>query len=466
MCSANAASAPTSYSLGTTTHTQGSGIAYIPSGLDVEWASIGKLSWEPFSGNSNWQQANAASISWPSFLADTSTGFHPDKQPHGDVLAYTMGGVGDVDGDGYGDFALTWYDAEIRDEPTAIPSGAPGYFSSLPDGADRVGYVRVISGNPVFDDTFGGSGSWGNQFDFDIYNANQQIFEGGRPKGSLRRIGPDFWGKTAYGLWSHEITSIGDLDGDGRSEVIMSANSVGTGGGFLEIWSWSDNYYPYGASNSGPRWVKLIEINGINDTSSPPVTNLNTATRIEEFGYQAYSGPIPETRSAGGYTLSPVGFNLDFNNDGQPDLITASRWYRDDAYGHYVAGASSGARSTAPGAVWVFLMPNKDVFEHIQGYAGQTCDEISNWTGELGSDGISDDLPLRMTTEDFSIKIVGDQMIRTSTATGPSSGSPKWFGYHIDPAGDLDGDGILDLAVGAPYHMAQDRYTQGTVSTD
>ncbi len=457
LCGQSAIAQPESYDLGDTNYTQGSGTSYVPFSGDIEWGALGKINWQPFAGNSLWRQADA-NDSWPNFLIDPSTGNKPDMQPHGDVLAYTMGGVGDVDGDGYGDFAVTWYDAEKRIEPTSVQpaqGGPPGYFSSLSSDADQVGYVRIISGNPTSAGWGHGPPPWASQFDSDTYNNGS-----GTPNTMLRRIGPDFWGKTHGGLWSHEITSIGDLDGDGRSEVILSANSARTGGGFLEIWAWTDQYYPHNAVNPGTiRWVKILEITGTDDLTDPPKPSLNSRTRMDEFGYNAYSGPIPDANS-------PVGFDLDFNEDGQPDLIMATRFYRDDQYGHFVYRNGSNGRNTAPGVVQVFLMPTKEVFQEIRDFALQTCDIQSNWTGESGADDITDYLPLRMTSDDYTIKIAGDQILRANDDTGPASGYPRWFGNEIDPAGDLDGDGVMDLAVAAPYHVDQDRYVDNTYFDD
>lgn len=409
--------------------------------------SLGKINWESFSGNSLWELANPTPALWPSFL--NANGIYPDKQPHGDVLGYTMSGVGDVDGDGTGDFALTWYDAE----KARVSYNPSGYLGPMNNGSDRIGFVRVISGTKDW--------SWVSDpdiHDFDTYN---QIAFGNQDR--VRNIGEEFWGKSEGGLWSHEIFSIGDLDGDGRTEVILSADSADTGGGFLEIWSWSENYYPEEyAGGIESRWVKLIEINGTNNLVDPDGLGINKHTRLEQFGYKAYQGPIPDTASphaSTGAQDSVFNGGLDFNKDGQPDLIIASRYYRDFEEGHFVGDASDSAGSTSPGCVWIFLMPTKAVFQELDGIQDLGCDTKSNWTGDNNSDDIIDVLPLKYSSDDYSVKIIGSQISRDEDDVVPPSNFPRWFGYEVDPAGDLDGDDLMDLAISAPYHMDPDNYS-------
>lgn len=420
---------------------------------DVEWSALGKVNWKEYlSGSSPWFPGGSLS----SFFSALPASDKPIMSPYGDILAYTAAGVGDVDGDGYGDFAVTWYEADKdRGDPCGNhPIAWDLDTSNNPTGTvvrdnnnmERIGFVRIMSGDP----DGGTSGAGTDCMDIDAATGNVDTLNvnAGVLENNLRRIGApfsspahphdhsDFWGTGHNALWSHEITTVGDIDGDGNDDVMIAAN-VGQAG-VVEIWAYSDRYNK--TTLTSPRWVKLIEITGTNDS-----------TMQEEFAYQSYEGPPPNA--------SNVSFGRDFNNDGQPDLAIASKFYRDQSMGHVVNATASGstpsARNAAPGAVWLYMLPKSDVFDEIDRVSATACDAEHNRDGSAGADNITDHLPLELTTEEYNVRIVGHQ--RWQSGEGLTY-YPRHFGYELTPAGDIDNDGELDLAVSAPYHYEQGVY--------
>lgn len=103
-------------------------------------------------------------------------------------------------------------------------------------------------------------------------------------------------------------------------------------------------------------------------------------------------------------------------------------------------------------------MPQVNVFSEIASRSQHECDVKSNWTDDPEVDGITDELPLRMTTDDYSVKIIGSQQRVTQSGIVKANTCAHTFGYKFDPAGDLDGDNVMDLAVTAPFHIDPDRY--------
>tara|TARA_R110002072_G_scaffold42064_21_gene118781 strand:- start:25009 stop:27360 length:2352 start_codon:yes stop_codon:yes gene_type:complete len=389
-----------------------------PSG-DVEYSTTGKVNWKPTS----------PSGPWASGVSELFDGYTPDQQPYGDVLSYTGAGVGDVDNDGYGDFAITWYHAEVSAYRSEAFSTEPDHTTFSGSG-DSVGFVRVISGNPNYLNT-------GGIHSIDSGGPTTNVV-GGSTNEDMRRIGPDFWGKHSGAIWSHEITTIGDIDGDSKDEVVLASNY--SGGGIVEIWACTARY------NTNPltpqRWVKLLEIEG--------------ELGGEEIGYQSYHGPLPSDYTSGSGTS---GYDLDFNDDGAPDLLLASKWSRDADLGHAENGTTG--RSRPPGAAWLFLMPKADVFDEIAAKRLKFCDNLSNADGSVGSDGIPDVLPLKISSEEYNLRITGHQIAAWDGTDQASSGTncaPRYFGADIDPAGDLDDDGLLDIVVGAPGNIANADY--------
>lgn len=225
---------------------------------------------------------------------------------YGDRLGYEASGLFDVDGDGFNDWSTVWYDARPVDKLTdtarvsndayvmpVVPllEGNPGYAETAADLATRdtwnkVGMARVYSGRD-----------------------NSQI-------------GQELWSHRNNAIAPHEIAPLKDIDGDGRDEVILSANTYnGTRGG-LYVMSYSANYNAPGDTTE--RCVCIMRISGENNAS--------------DFAYG-----LEDAQS-------------DFNCDGQNDIVAASTFWR----------ADGNRPGNTTGAGWIFLTPPRQVFRDIQ----------------------------------------------------------------------------------------------------
>ena len=168
--------------------------------------------------------------------------------------------------------------------------------------------------------------------------------------------GPTLTGGDNFGS---SIVDIGDLDGDGVNDLAVGAGKDDEGG-----------------SARGAVHIMFMNTDGSVDSTveiNDSTTNGPTLTNTDQFGF----------------AVENIG---DLNSDGVNDL----------AVGAYLDDEGGGAR----GAVHIMFM---------------------NTDGSVDS-----------TVE-----------INDSTTNGPELTNADWFGYSIANIGDLDGDGVNDLAVGA-----------------
>ncbi len=236
------------------------------------------------------------------------------------------------------------------------------------------------------------------------------------------------------------IANIGDLNGDDISDIAVGAYADDVGG-----------------TNSGDIHVMFMNSNG--SVSRTIKINNNTA-----------NGPVLNDDDGFGRSIANIG---DLNADGISDIAVGA--YADDAGG------------TARGAIHVmFMNSNGSVSNTIEinnntanGPALNDGDifgrSIAN-IGDLNGDG----------TFDIAVGASGDDAggpnrgaihvlfmnsngsvsstieINNNTANGPVLNDADYFGISIANIGDLNGDSISDIAVGAHYDDAGGAY-RGTI---
>lgn len=226
------------------------------------------------------------------------------------------------------------------------------------------------------------------------------------------------------------IASVGDLDGNGIDDIAVGARRDDDGG-----------------PDRGAVWILFMEsggaIGGVQKISSTSGGFIGSIDDEGEFGW----------------SLAPLG---DLNGDGHPDLAVGAPFDDDGA--------------TWSGAVWIlFLDADGTVKFHRKisathgGFTG-SLDMLDQFgysvarVGDLDGDGVVD-LAVGARHDDDGGKDRGavwllnlrvDGSVKThakisSTAGGLSAAidNDDRFGESVTSLGDLDGDGVVDLAVGA-----------------
>ncbi|MAG57860.1 MAG: hypothetical protein CMJ83_16370 [Planctomycetes bacterium] len=372
----------------------------------------------------------------------------------GDSLGISVRDIGDVDQDGFGDYITG---AFFADTVNGVDSGAAYVYSgqtgallySIPGAAagDRFGVAVAggadVTGDGVDDFAVGASRSDLGGLDSGLV----AVYSGAT--GNLARV---LVGSTGFNLG--ESVSLGDLDGDGFAEIACcSFTQTYVGRAF--VYNGIDGslrfqlFAPGVTSGGQANWGFGIDVVG--DVDADGYGDLCVV------GYSTGNGVTPSTIFSGFdgsiiRVLSYQGFDPyravagagDLDSDGTPDLVIAKPG-NGSIFGGGSASTSLGAISGANGAlIWTAQS------DAAWGYWPIWVDGI----GDLNGDGINDVL-----AGSGNASIGGGFYKGSFQAFSGSNGglimavygetAQSYFGARVSAAGDVNGDGVEDIIVGA-----------------
>jgi len=356
-----------------------------------------------------------------------STPWYQDGGQAGAQFGWSVATAGDVNKDGYSDVIIgaprydngqtdegrvyVWYgsDGNIFAQPhnwRAESNQTDARFGSSVATAGDVngdGYSDVIVGAPNYDN---GETNEGAAF---AWHGSPDGLNGGT-HGDPSNAAWMAQGNQADAWLGYSVSIAGDVNGDGRSDVIV--------GGPL---------FDNGQEDEGAAWVFLGSSEGLEDT---------WVSRKE-------SNQIGATL---GHSVSTAG---DVNGDGYADIVAGAPYYDTgevDAGRAWVwYGSSSGPSALSD---W-----------HDDGDWQDACFGRSVSTaGDVNGDGYSD--VIVGAPGEFYTGLLGYANVYHG-GPSPLSDTPGWsrdsnqeislFGWSLDTAGDVNGDGYADIIVGAPY---------------
>ncbi len=206
-----------------------------------------------------------------------------------------------------------------------------------------------------------------------------------------------------YGI---SVSSAGDVNGDGYSDVIVGANG-----------------YDNGESNEGAAFVYYGSSSGLSTTAD-------------------WMGESDQASAFYGNSVSSAG---DVNGDGYSDIIVGSWFYNGaDGAAFVYYGSSSGLSTTAD---WT---NNSGQGSALYGYSVSSA-------GDVNGDGYSDVI-VGATYYDDGEANEGGAFVYYGSSTGLSAAADwigngnqidAYYGYSVSSAGDVNGDGYSDIVVGA-----------------
>ncbi len=377
----------------------------------------------------------------------------------------SVSGAGDINGDGIADLIIGAPSANSNAGASYVVFGRPGIGSSgslalsslngdngfvLPGVASLPGVTGSGSGNSV---SAVGDINGDGMADLIIGARNANASVGGASYGPgasyvvFGRLGIGSSGALALsslngdngfvlnGIAANEmsgfsVSGVGDINGDGVADLIIGA--------------------PYANSYAGSSYV-VFGNPGIGSSGSIALSSLN--------GNNGFVLPGVAVNDYSGVSVSGAG---DINGDGIADLIIGAYNANSNAGASYVVFGKAGIGSSGSLALSGLNSSNGFV---LNGVAGSGSGNSVSGAGDINGDGIADLIigaPNANSGAGASYVVFGKPGMGSSGNLALSSlsggngfvlnggaGSNSNSGYSISSVGDINGDGVVDLIIGA-----------------
>jgi hypothetical protein len=400
----------------------------------------------------------------PAFAASISVaglagfnGFELDGDAAGDNTGYSVKGAGDINGDGLDDVIIGANGVDGQNQnigaayvvfgktsgqslklDLADLDGSDGFVLSGVDVANASAGTSVSAAGDVngdgFDDLIVGSPNFGA-------GSVQVIF--GKASGFAANINlgavPAGSGFSAYGLLSGDrtgssVSAAGDVNGDGFDDIIIGASSAMTNGAFTGA-----AYVLFGKASFSTQ----VFLGGLTAADGFRITG--------------------EAASGTGTSVSGAG---DVNGDGLADVIVGAPSLGNKGAAYVVFGRTSGFGTNLD----LSSLNGANGFR-INAEAATNFAGASVSGGDINADGFSDLLigaPSADAAHGAGYVVFGKASgfganVNLSSLNGAngfkiSGDGVSQTGASIGLAGDVNGDGIDDLIIGAPFAMPNNTF--------
>lgn len=473
-------------------------IGLVGAGLVARWYYGRRVhltsEWEPFLGERGPAMAMGDAIGTDGQTAmrvgDDDILFRVDGDSAGDYFGFAVAALGDLNGDGIPDFAVGAHQNENYGERPA-PNAPPGYArvfsgadgsemytlhptgSAKIDGADdhfgwSIAAIDDLDGDGAAEIAVGAylfDAEEDEDDDFDENTGATLLFSGATGE-QIHLFGGDTWGDR----FGYLVSSFPDRDGDGKNDLLIAVEKSETrdavvNAGGVEIWSSSS--FEQLVRSDGPGWEAHLgsSIATIGDVNADGVADFAAgafmfAAKEESEAHRGaagvFSGQTGEVLMAweGAGHYDHLGFSIvglgDVNGDGIDDVAIGANQsgWAGDYFG--------------PGYVRVHSCADGALLDVLRG--GEEGDQFG-WMiangGDRNGDGVDDLLvgaPSSVTaTENLArhgrvYVYSGSDRALLKAFEGPELDDQ--FGVAAAALGDLDGDGLSEVLVGAPQNVS------------
>ncbi|MBO2012480.1 FG-GAP-like repeat-containing protein [Hymenobacter negativus] len=383
----------------------------------------------------------------------------------GNNLGSSVAGAGDFNGDGYGDLLIGGAGFTISGNNAGVVyiyAGSANFFTnSNPSAAAAAGFTNSRGGTAVAGvgdlngDGYDDFASGGPDYDAGSTNTGSIRIFFGNASLSVGITTATVGGAANYHLGA-SLTGLGDTNGDGYADLAVGAPGVSSAlvvrGANSTAFNGFSAFYltPTGGSTAGTSVAGPGDVNGDGltdvllgapgDGTSGSVYLFLGSTSLSGTSTQAAVFSTAEPGESFGQAVSGAG---DLNGDGYADFVVGAPAY----------AGNKGRVYVSLGAAVLSTISNMP--QILDGATAGDKFGSSLSGGDANGDGYGDVLvgaPLYASNTGRAYAYYGSPAALAATPTAltePSASSTSYFGLSTSNAGDVNGDGYADVLVGA-----------------
>jgi hypothetical protein len=370
-------------------------------------------------------------------------------------LGYSVSGAGDVNGDGVADLIV----GARNDDNNGTQSGSARVFSGLH------GSILYTFNGDSAGDGFGysvsGAGDVNGDGNADLVVGARFDDNNGSDSGSARvfsglngSILYTFNGEFAGDHFGESVSGAGDVNGDGVADLIVGARSRdnnGSGSGAARVFSGLNGsiLYTFYGDSAGDQlgW----SVSGAGDVNGDGYADLIAGAPLDDNNFDDSSGSARVLSGLDGSILYT--FHGEPENERFGESVSDAGDVNADGVGDFIVGNYSGS-SQRPGSARVFSGVDGSILYTF--FGDGSIDQFGysvGGAGDVNGDGHAD-LIVGAYRDDNNGDRPGSARVFSGvdgsllyTFIGDSD--DDFFGWSVDGAGDVNGDGRADLIVGA-----------------
>lgn len=380
---------------------------------------------------------------------------HQVEGPHpGDLFGYGVADVGDVNQDGYDDFLVG---AKVGLDPSNVPTGSATVFSGRDRSplfqlyghasADFFGFAVSAAGDVNQDgvpDFMVGAPQEGVQFADD---GTARVFSGADASVLFLFVGD----RDAIDF-GHSVRDAGDVNGDGYVDLVVGAwrdNVNGTNSGSVSVYSGFDGTRLFQRFGEDPGDELAFSVSGAGDTNQDGFDDVIVSVLDDDI-------TVTDAGAARLYSGFDGSILHQWNGDSTADwygyAVSRAGDVNQDGWPDVVVGAPRDDNNgDDSGMIRVFSGKDYSLIHQVDGPLrsrfGWSVADIDDMDG----DGVPDIIvgaPWEQNQSGRIYAISGASGQVLSVIAGPSLSN---FGFFVSSARDVNGDQAPDLVAGAPF---------------